>query len=213
VRIRSIPPFYTSLYSPPQVIAQFECSSHPNYSHPRATSAMELLDNTIFVLQLTRLDQQNPNAPRFGRNQVPSIPRKWPTSIFPPISGPLVAERSNAVATFTPSDPHLAQPCAHATSSTSLTLSTSFLPQKCPCETLSLLGNEEAHRVTPHWLMAPNWPAPWSTHEILQEQDRRLVWSSLTLAAAFNAAVLSGGMPLLDLHIIRPENVRPFTST
>ena len=167
---------------------------------------MELLDNTVLVLQLTRLDSQNPNVPRFGRNQVPSIPRKRPISIFPPLSDSSVAEQSNDVAAFTTSESHQYPPTTYA-SSTTPTASTPLLPKQCACDSLSLINDAETHRATPLWRMTPKWPSQWSYHEILREQDRRLVWSSLSLGAAFNAAILSCGMPLVDLQIMRPENV------
>lgn len=61
---------------------------------------------------------------------------------------------------------------------------------------------------TPFWLATPGWNSSWTMAETKYEEQRRLVWSALTLAAAHVSYANSLGEPPLDLAITKPWMVR-----
>ena len=55
------------------MLALFESSAHPQYSPARAASSISYLDNIIRRLQLTVIDNNDPDVSSFKPHHVPSV--------------------------------------------------------------------------------------------------------------------------------------------
>jgi len=81
-------------------------------------------------------------------------------------------------------------------------------PQGCTCHSYTLGQNSpQAQEATPMWLMTPAWKDDWSDGEIRKEECRRIVWSSMMLAAGHSSyTAASPGFSQIDLFISDPAN-------
>lgn len=80
----------------------------------------------------------------------------------------------------------------------------------CSCALFKISSmSPQSAKSTPFWLATPGWNSSWSLAETRYEEQRRLVWSSLTLAAGFVSYCNSMGVPPIDLAITKPWMVRP----
>lgn len=179
------------------------------------SSSIVLLDNVIHVLGLTAIDADNYRAPIFTPGNVPALGRPLPAGMFNPnhqqVSTPSLL-RSNG----SPLDPsryisyqHHTQPTPFDTYREVTRPKGDHRPE-CPCHGLSLATTPDAVRATPLWATTPRWEKDLEYPEIRREEARRLVWSTATLVGGEAAARLALGVPQLQLHVAKAENVRLF---
>ncbi|KAG9006093.1 hypothetical protein FRB94_000998 [Tulasnella sp. JGI-2019a] len=205
------------------ILVLYEISSHPNCSSHRMQSAISLLDNVIRALGLTSLDAINPRTPTFISNEVPALTCRLPSGareqalqfgyssrmgLLPrlptALSSPSSASaKCQPIVSPTPFDnwqsPADQPPVKsdHESGDTSI----------CPCEELSLARSPGALRPTLSSMPRLRWAPDATPAEIRMEEGRRLVWSALIMLGADAAAKQAGGMPQLDLHVSKPENL------
>lgn len=75
----------------------------------------------------------------------------------------------------------------------------------CSCTLFKISSTSpQSAKTTPFWLATPGWNSGWSLAETRYEEQRRLVWSALTLAAAHVSFTHSLGQAPLDLAITKP---------
>ncbi|KAG9101620.1 hypothetical protein FS749_005158 [Ceratobasidium sp. UAMH 11750] len=160
------------------LLALFEVSAHPEHSTARSRSALVFLDNIIRLLGLTVLDVMDPAVKVFSPDQVPRLP--------------LSPKKSD---NLTPSAPYPLT--AH---------SGPTIPTTCACHTLSIVCTTTHAQMTPFWVSSPGWDPSWTEAEIRREESRRLVWSSLTLAAGFTAHDAAFAKDPADLHLVHASN-------
>lgn len=144
---------------------------------------MSMLDSLIRTMSLTAIDKDHPTVSTFARHSVPSVPS---------FSDP---ELHNAWGPSTPLNSSQTPPS----------------PLCCNCA-LFTLGHASpiAQRVTPLWLTTPAWKEDWTDAEIRKEECRRVVWSSMMLAAGHSSYTTAcSGFSQMDLSINDPSSVRP----
>ena len=79
----------------------------------------------------------------------------------------------------------------------------------CSCTLFKISSTSpQSAKTTPFWLATPGWNSSWSLAETRYEEQRRLVWSALTLATAHVSYTNSLGEAPLDLAITKPWMVR-----
>ena len=166
-----------------QLFAFFEISAHPEHSTSRVRSAMSMLDSLIRTMSLTSIDKDHPTVSTFARHSVPVVP------------------------SF--SDPRVHRPWDLSTP-----LNSSQTPQSqehCNCAPFTLgHASPIAQQVTPLWLTTPAWKEDSTDAEIRKEECRRVVWSSMMLAAAHSSYTTAcSGFSQMDLSINDPSSVRP----
>lgn len=168
-----------------QLCGFFEISAHPEHSTPRVRSAMSMLDSLIRALSLTAIDKDNPNVSTFARHSVPAVPSFSETQVHSPWN-----------------------PSPHPNSSH---LRTPPSPKHCGCAAFTLGHNSPiAQQITPLWLTTPAWKEEWTDAEIRKEECRRVVWSSMMLAAGHSSYTTAcSGFSQMDLTINDPSSVRP----
>lgn len=163
-----------------QLISFFEICAHPHHSSERVHSTMSMLDSLIRTLSLTHVDRGNPRVSTFVSQLVPTIS---PTS-----------HSQHPVNSWdTPVSPlHSNTPSAH-----------------CNCTSFTLgRNNVVAQQTTPLWLTTPAWGENWTEAEVIREECRRVVWSSVTLSAGHSSyTAAGGGFAQMDLFINDPSNV------
>lgn len=139
---------------------------------------MKTLDGLIRTMSLTMLDRGDPHVPVFDSHAVPTFRRK----------------PSNARDHSPEFDSH--SPRLHR-------------KKECSCHSFTLAQNWPASNdLTPLWNSTPAWPNDWPEGELRKEECRRLVWSSVILAAghsSYNSA--SSDIPPLNLYIMDPAHV------
>ncbi|KAH9848329.1 hypothetical protein C2E23DRAFT_739894 [Lenzites betulinus] len=170
------------------VLAFFEIQAHPRLSSPRTNSGMASLDALIRCLSLTTLDVDDPRATVFVPRAVPTVPSNAPTSV-PPV--PLLDLWTSAVMPqSTTGGSH-----AHPVGLTGTTATINMPPGKwrCGCEAYSLGYHWPLARdLAPQWSEMPMWPKDLTAGEMLKEECRRLVWSSVMLTATHNTKTTAG---------------------
>ncbi|KAG8863476.1 hypothetical protein FRB96_008216 [Tulasnella sp. 330] len=210
------------------ILLLYEVSAHKDSSPTRKKAAFVLLDNTIRTLGLTTLDATNTRTPTLATHSVPTTvsddlsPLKRPAMLTPsephnmptPCSGPskiqperLSAYRYQVSNPPAPFDMYvdgsvqaLKGPPKHPVTSASQV--------ECPCHALSLARSPESSRSAPVWSTMPGWGSSPSRADILKEEARRLVWSSVVLLSVDATTRLGNGEQQLDLHISKPENAK-----
>ncbi|QRW15183.1 Fungal Zn(2)-Cys(6) binuclear cluster domain [Ceratobasidium sp. AG-Ba] len=159
------------------LLALFEVSAHPEHSSTRSRSALMFLDNIIRLLGLTVLDVMDPNVKVFSPDQVPRLSLSpKKSSLDLPRQYPLTAQ------------------------------SNPTRPATCSCHALSIASTTAHAQLTPFWVSSPGWDPNWTEAEIRLEESRRLVWSSLTLAAGFTAHDAAFAKDPTELHLIHASN-------
>ncbi|KAG8747602.1 hypothetical protein FRC10_000144 [Ceratobasidium sp. 414] len=160
------------------LLALFEVSAHPEHSTTRSRSALIFLDNIIRLLGLTVLDVMDPGVKVFSPDQVPRLPLspKKGDGLTPSVQYPLTAHSSSTV------------------------------PATCSCHALSIACTATHAQMTPFWISSPGWDPSWTEAEIRREESRRLVWSSLTLAAGFTAHDAAFAKDPAELHLVHASN-------
>ncbi|KAL7279744.1 hypothetical protein ACG7TL_006151 [Trametes sanguinea] len=160
-------------------LAYFEIQVHPEQSWERNRSSFVLLDSLIRLLSLTTLDADVPHA-RFTLFAM----HKGPASSFPhvfPLATPGLPGHDNAVLPV-----EVACSCAQYT-----------LRKQWP-------GVLE---LAPLWDATAMWPSELSEGELRKEEGRRLVWSSVMLAAGHNSYTSArADVEKAELYIKRYEN-------
>ncbi|KAH9846413.1 hypothetical protein C2E23DRAFT_744131 [Lenzites betulinus] len=178
------------------VLAFFEMQAHPQQSWERNRSAFLLLDSLIRLFSLTTLDAGLPEA-RFCLFAVqnPTVtPTLGPLVLTEP-SARMVAELQADVQP----DPSL-RPHAPTT--------TGMIHAGCRCARFTLKEQWPAVlEVAPLWQATAMWPSYGTEGEIRQEESRRLVWSSVMLAAGHNSYIsASTESDHADLYIKHYDN-------
>ncbi|KAG9102780.1 hypothetical protein FRC06_001144 [Ceratobasidium sp. 370] len=159
------------------LLALFEVSAHPEHSTTRSRSALIFLDNIIRLLGLTVLDVMDPSVKVFSPDQVPRLPLSPKNdSLIPSVQYPLTAHSASTV------------------------------PATCACHALSIACTTTHAQMTPFWISSPGWDPTWTEAEIRREESRRLVWSSLTLAAGFTAHDAAFARDPAELHLVHASN-------
>ncbi|KAL4250671.1 hypothetical protein ABKN59_005386 [Abortiporus biennis] len=79
---------------------------------------------------------------------------------------------------------------------------------QCTCSSFTLGHNSPiAQEVTPLWLTTPAWKEDWSEADVRKEECRRIVWSSMMLAAGHSLYTSAcAGFTQMDLFIADPSN-------
>ncbi|KAG9101984.1 hypothetical protein FRC07_010264, partial [Ceratobasidium sp. 392] len=160
------------------LLALFEVSAHPEHTTVRSRSALIFLDNIIRLLGLTVLDVMDPDVRVFSPDQVPRLPLSPKNSVGmnPSAQYPLTAHTGPTV------------------------------PATCACHALSIACTTTHAQLTPFWISSPGWDPNWTEAEIRREESRRLVWSSLTLAAGFTAHDAAFAKDSAELHLVHASN-------
>ncbi|KAI0367720.1 hypothetical protein BV20DRAFT_981229 [Pilatotrama ljubarskyi] len=168
------------------MLAFFEIQAHPQLSTHRTRQGMATLDALIRCLSLTTLDAGDPRAAVFVPHAVPVV-RGTPPTVAPgppahePFS-PAVLLHRHAGITSAPAAPPGSAAAGAA-------------PEKwqCGCHEYSLGYNWPLARdLTPQWAETPMWPKNASAGDMLKEECRRLVWSSVMLTATHNTKTTAG---------------------
>ncbi|KAI0822887.1 hypothetical protein BC628DRAFT_1326032 [Trametes gibbosa] len=174
------------------ILAFFEIQAHPQLSIYRTRSGMTSLDALIRCLSLTTLDVDDSRATVFVPRAVPVVPNNAPT-VTPPV--PLLDLWTSAVTPHADiSEPHI-HPLPVGSTGPSAAINTPLAPGKwrCGCEAYSLGSQWPLVRdLAPQWSEMPMWPKDLSAGEMLKEECRRLVWSSVMLAATQNTKTTAG---------------------
>jgi len=170
------------------------------------SSSISVMDSVISALGLTSIDAGNPRTPLFFATTVPVIGRPkpegslrgTPLAVLPPLEEPddFIQHHLNSQPTPFGSDRaaiHGAQPSSNS--------------RHCPCPALAMQSVPDQARSTPLWMMVPKWDqgAPYET--VRREEGRRLAWSALQLVSGDIAVRIPSGAPLLDLKLVKPQNV------
>ncbi|KAG9033439.1 hypothetical protein FRB95_014805 [Tulasnella sp. JGI-2019a] len=203
------------------ILVLYEICSHPDCSMYRMQSAITLLDNVIRALGLTSLDATDPRVPTFASNEVPALGRPTPNGAREQALQLDYSSSMDFLSTSPPTTLRVA-PVKHQVGvlPTFFNCRRSSVDQThirsdhdsgkastCPCEALSLAGSPDMLRSTPTWTPMPRWALNATTSEVQREEGRRLVWSALVMLGPDAAARQASGMPQLDLHISKPENL------
>ncbi|TFY80459.1 hypothetical protein EWM64_g3551 [Hericium alpestre] len=174
------------------ILAFFEICAHPHHHASRVFSSMAVCDAIIRSLALTKLDANDPQASSYCAQVTPMV-----------ASGPhtnallYASERYGSEATSAP------MPLDIPPAGPSVTTQ----PKQCSCETMSLGHNwPEAYEETPLWIATPAWNWGWSEGEVRKEECRRLVWSSMMLAAGLSSFTSASGLQTVDFFITHPCN-------
>jgi hypothetical protein len=75
---------------------------------------------------------------------------------------------------------------------------------QCSCEKSFFIEH------SPNGLACSGWDPSWTSKEIRKEESRRLCWNALALVATHTADCATVKRKPLDLHLIKPSNVRKF---
>ena len=144
---------------------------------------MLMLDSLIRTLSLTSIDKDDPTVSTFAPHSVPAIPSFADTQ-----------EHSPWDPTIPPNSSHL---------------QTDSSSKHCDCVVFTLGHNSPAaQQVTPLWLTTPAWKEGWVDAEIRKEECRRVVWSSMILAAGHSSYTTAcSGFSQMDLSINDPSSV------
>ncbi|KAI0629846.1 hypothetical protein C8Q77DRAFT_270240 [Trametes polyzona] len=175
------------------LLAYFEMHAHPRQSDIRNRSSFLLLDSLIRLFSLTTLDANLPGS----RFSLFAMHADSPTLADvqcvhnQPASG-------SAPATESPSYRYNPTP----------SVSASVLEVGCRCAQHTL-GRQwpRVLEVAPSWQATAMWPDHASEADIRREECRRLVWSSVILAAGHNSyASARGDVEHIDLSIKHYDN-------
>lgn len=141
-------------------------------------ASMAMLDSIIRTLSLTSIDAADKDVSVFTSHHVPSVQ--------------VNLEQASKLFWDSPETP---APDAHGAS--------------CECAALSL-GHRWASAAehTPLWLSTPAWDDNWTDNEVRKESCRRLVWSTVTLAAAHSSYATAQKSSGPDLFVSNPSNVQ-----
>lgn len=187
---------------------------------------LQTLDSIIQTLGFLDLDRNDPKLTRFGDYQVPSIASDEQQAADSAVAAVVAYEPSYAHGHHKHS--HYQQPGGHSHSHSIISPvtasarvasdvaggvagsgSSGIADGGCSCALFKISStNPQSAKTTPFWLATPGWHSSWSLAETRYEEQRRLVWNALTLAAAHVSYANSLGEPPLDLAITKPWMVR-----
>lgn len=186
---------------------------------------LQTLDSIIQTLGFLDLDRNDPKLTRFGDYQVPSIASDEQQAADSAVAAVVAYEPSYAHGHHKHS--HYQQPGGHSHSHSIISPVTAsarvagdvggvagtglsgIADGGCSCALFKISStNPQSAKTTPFWLATPGWHSSWSLAETRYEEQRRLVWNALTLAAAHVSYANSLGEPPLDLAITKPWMVR-----
>ncbi|KAI0671084.1 hypothetical protein C8Q78DRAFT_1033916 [Trametes maxima] len=180
------------------LLAFFEMQAHPDQSTVRSRSAFLLLDSLIRLFSLTTLDVDVPSS-RFSLFAVQNSAQPAPTAQDPGLAQYDCANNFFALIPpleAAPPESHHAHEQVPAAAG-------------CSCEQYTLKQQWPAVlEVAPLWQATAMWPTALTEGEIRKEECRRLVWSSVTLAAGHNSYTSAGstGFERTDLFIKHYDN-------
>lgn len=196
---------------------------------------LQTLDSIIRTLGFLDLDTNDPRLTRFRDHQVPSIESVEQQAMDSAVVAVVASDSSHTHGhhKHNPYEKHgyvnshshtVVSPVVAAarlggdggltgTTSSSMvggqSLGIGIADGGCSCTLFKISSmNPRNSDTTPFWLATPGWNSSWTLAETKYEEQRRLVWSSLTLAAAHVSYVNSLGEPPLDLAITKPWMVR-----
>ncbi|KAI0630960.1 hypothetical protein C8Q77DRAFT_1130283 [Trametes polyzona] len=175
------------------MLAFFEIQAHPKLTPARTREGMSMLDALIRCLSLTTLDVDDPRATVF-------VPRTVPTVLS---DAPTIAPAAPLLHLLAPSGTHPPRPPPGAlnvrppVSPATPLLAIGGPPAGdkwlCGCEAYSLGHRWPPVRdLAPEWAEMPMWPKDVSAGEMLREECRRLVWSSVMLTATRSTKSTAG---------------------
>ncbi|EAU90780.2 hypothetical protein CC1G_09257 [Coprinopsis cinerea okayama7 len=145
------------------ILAIFESSAHPQFTHEGAASALQDLDELISVMDLPSYDHADPRASRFNNDGVPIIMTPTPHRDGPPRRCDCLS-LPGALSSPTSSGSPGVDYHAHGGHG------------QGPAQ-----GQAVSRQYTPPW--DPNWTA----EQTRGEEVRRLCWSALDLVSSFLA--------------------------
>ncbi|KAI0764498.1 hypothetical protein BD413DRAFT_575275 [Trametes elegans] len=165
------------------LLAIFEIQAHPKLTRQRTHEAMATLDSLIRYLSLTTLDVDDARATVFVPHAVPIVQSGAP---------PIVTSGATA---YDPSPHTLLTYSGSEQTSTTLAMADSVPPGKwhCGCQAYSLKYHwPVVQDLAPQWGQMPRWPKDIDEGEMRKEECRRLVWSSVMLAATQSTKSTAG---------------------
>ncbi|KAF8318453.1 hypothetical protein DL93DRAFT_2054507 [Clavulina sp. PMI_390] len=172
------------------ILVLFEVCCHPEHSAYRANSMLQTLDSLIRTLGFLDMDINDPQLTRFRDHTGvvgTSLMARTRGSTSPP--GLRVGNAGMGV----------------GGSISGVGSSTLDGGGGCSCTLFKISStNPTSAKTTPFWLATPGWNSSWTLAETRFEEQRRLVWSAMTLAAAHVSYSNSLGLPPLDLAITKP---------
>ncbi|KAI0754624.1 hypothetical protein C8Q80DRAFT_1247411 [Daedaleopsis nitida] len=146
-------------------ITYLESQGHPEHSGERCRSALLLMDSLIRLLDLTSLDADQPES-RYAIFDTQHLES---------------ASHASPNVTFTGA--------AHDTPSFGIGGTTEdhyagIAPSSCDCDQHTVAQQWPAiSEIAPLWAVTTMWPVELSEWEVLKEEHRRVVWSSVMLSA------------------------------
>ena len=179
------------------MLAYYEIQVHPYQTWERNRSSFLLLDSLIRLFSLTTLDADLPGA----RFSLFALQNTTPPTVNSSLDVREVAELiTNGSASILPPDPlshHHPGPTGAGCSCAQFTLR-----QQWPV----------VLAVAPLWEATAMWPSRFTEGEIRKEECRRLVWSSVMLAAGHNSYTSARfDAEKADLYIKHYDNVGAIT--
>ncbi|EIN11157.1 hypothetical protein PUNSTDRAFT_118688 [Punctularia strigosozonata HHB-11173 SS5] len=210
------------------ILAVFEASAHSHFSLEREWNSLTLVDEIIRTLNLTFIDNGNPQVSAFAPHSVPVVVTQLPPLSSPPLG---YSERQGDPSnpspyTHTPTQqnpgydfglPSQPRPPSQPTTPLSVSPQTSGfessgeMPPLTPNSPLTCNCKSVPPELASAWAWSPPpWPAHWTDDEIRREEERRLVWTALALVSnyASQSVVFGGSQRVAKLFLAEPSNYR-----